>query len=180
MTIDLSNSAELDSNNDSGTETDDETLKPVFLWQSWDKEAVRAFYQEWYDDLMTTDAPQTQQTLWRQTPFAGDMSYVAEPIGYCCIGRACVVLAKRGLGYWDERVADRGISHFRFERHSIVTSNFIKEFTTTIEMSNFFNDQLIRFNDTHKLSFKHIAKELRYYAMSIGHYLNIHENETKP
>jgi hypothetical protein len=157
----------------------EEFVPKVFPWQSWNENDIRAFYQEWYDDLMTTDAPQTQQTLWRQTPFVGDTSYVAEPVGYCCIGRACDILAKRGMGSWEERVSERGITHFSFGPRNTVSSNFIKEFSEKIQLSTFFNDQLVRFNDTHKLSFKNIGKELRYYAANIGMRLNIHENESK-
>ena len=45
--------------------------------------------RKWLDDLKTTDAPQTKYVLLRLiAAYAkGDL----QPVGYCCLGRACVV-----------------------------------------------------------------------------------------
>jgi hypothetical protein len=42
--------------------------------------------EDWLRDLETTDAPQTTGTLHRMVPIG------SVPVGYCCLGRACVAL----------------------------------------------------------------------------------------
>lgn len=113
--------------------------------------------EAWLRDLETTDAPQTIGTLHRLVIDAEDE--MPHPVGYCCLGRACVAL---GIS---EHIAGREIGafdgHSAWLPDSVVARLRLRSDNGQLQTQVGHCHTLTGLNDLAEWSFKQIAAYIR-------------------
>ena len=118
--------------------------------------------EEWVRALESGEYKQTDNTLRRMRP---DGTYT-----YCCLGVACDILVKRGIGKWDDAssscyVADDNDSARVDLPHSVQVAFGLSggsgELEKPVEEAGIYASTLIALNDTARYNFKQIAEVIK-------------------
>jgi hypothetical protein len=146
------------------------TPETIGDWRVWSEGQIEDFWQLWYNKLLNPTFTQTRNTLWRM---GLEHESDARPVGFCCLGLGCNVLHELKVGRWVTGLPDATLGVFDFgieaeDVESFEDAEWPYAFCEKIKMSAEFGALLIRFNDTYKLTFSQIAREIRLYTSFRG------------